>query len=144
MHSNVEPLWVDVKLTVALVSFVGFGVVSVTDVSGATVSTVKVVVAAVASVLPAGSIARTLIVCEPSASPEYVFELVQVEYPPASSWHWKVDPASVAENVTVAEVFFVAVAGAESIEVSGAVRSTVKVIDAGVASVLPAASVALT
>ena len=42
-------------------------------VSGGVVSTVQVRLAGLGSVLPAGSVARTVNVCEPSARPLYVW-----------------------------------------------------------------------
>jgi len=63
---------------------------------------------------------------------------------PESSLHSNVDPDSLEENVNVAEVDAVVPEGPESIVVSGAVASIVQVRVAGLASVLPAASTALT
>jgi len=64
--------------------------------------------------------------------------------------HSKVDPASVEENVNEADVLLTVPEGPESMAVFGGVVSgggavlTVQERVAGVASVLPAASVALT
>jgi hypothetical protein len=58
--------------------------------------------------------------------------------------HSKVAVASGDEKLTEAVVLFVGEDGDEVMEVSGAVRSTVKVVEAGVASVLPAVSFART
>jgi hypothetical protein len=63
-----------------------------------------------------------------------------------SSWHSKLEPASLEEKLKLAAVEEVVPDGPEVIEVWGAVvsgaASTVQVRLAGVASVLPAASVA--
>src|SRR5919106_1270778 len=53
-------------------------------------------------------------------------------------------PSSSAENVNVADVLLVSGSGPVSIDVSGAIVSTVQVCDAGEGSVLPAWSVACT
>ena len=63
---------------------------------------------------------------------------------PPSSWHSKVEPGSVAVNENDALVAFVGSAGVEVIDVSGGVVSIVQVKLAGLASVLPAGSVART
>ncbi len=64
--------------------------------------------------------------------------------PAPSRLHSKLEPASVDVKLKLAEVEFVAAGGADVIVVSGAVRSTVHVWLAGVASVFPAGSVART
>jgi hypothetical protein len=76
---------------------------------------------------------------------------VQLAQEPESSLHWKVEPLSVAEKPKLAAVDVVVPDGPELIVVSGAVVSaggasvcTVQLRVAGEASVLPAASVALT
>jgi hypothetical protein len=115
-------------------------------VSGMTVSTLNVREAGVASGLPAGSIARTWKVWEPSASELRLRGDVQAAKAPASSRHSKLAAPSGDEKLNVAE-FTVIVeppAGPESIEVSGATVSTVKLRLAGVASGLPAGSIART
>jgi hypothetical protein len=68
-HWNVEPASLETKLKLALVEALGSLGEAVMVVFGAAVSTVHVKVAALASTLPAGSIARTLNVCEPSVRP---------------------------------------------------------------------------
>ena len=68
---------------------------------------------------------------------------VQEPYEPESSAHSNVAPGSFEENTKVAVVRAVVVAGPSSIVVSGA-RSIVQAWVAGLASVLPAASVART
>ena len=105
----------------------------------------KVRVAGVASVLPTASVARKETVCEPLARSANVFGLPQVVKAALSSLHssllvspavpWK---AKVADLVRIVEP----AAGPESIVVSGAVVSTLNVRVAGVASMLPAASIA--
>jgi hypothetical protein len=61
-----------------------------------------------------------------------------------SSEHWKLEPASLEENVKLALVLLVTAGGPESIAVCGALESTVQLWAAGLASVLPAGSVART
>ena len=63
-----------------------------------------------------------------------------------SRLHWKVEPVSLEEKPKLAEALFTVLpeAGPEVMVVSGAVVSTVQVRLAGVPSVWPAASVALT
>jgi hypothetical protein len=76
---------------------------------------------------------------------------VQPTQDPESSLHWKVEPLSVALKPRLALVEVVVAGGLEVIVVLGAVvspggttASTVQLRVAGVASVLPAVSVALT
>ena len=69
---------------------------------------------------------------------------MQLEKPPPSSSHSKVEPPCVEENVNVAPVAFVGSFGVEPMDVFGGVVSTVHVNWAGEASVLPATSVART
>jgi len=114
-------------------------------VSGAVVSTNQVNVAGVASTLPARSIALTSNVWLVSERPGYVAGLVHAANPPPSSWHSVVLPASVAWNANVADVWLVGLAGVLVIDgAGGGAVSTTQVKLAGVASVLPAASVAVT
>ena len=70
--------------------------------------------------------------------------LVHVANAAPSSEHWKVLPDSLEVKLKLALVWLVALAGADVIVVSGGVRSIVHVKLAGVASVLPTASVART
>jgi hypothetical protein len=70
--------------------------------------------------------------------------LVQAANPAPSSWHSNVLPASVEVKLKLAEVAFVGLAGVAVMDVSGAAVSIVQVKLAGVASVLPAGSVART
>ena len=149
LHSNVEPAFVDVNANdgdALLVAPVGPRVIVV---SGAAVSTVNVRVAGVASTLPAASVARTENVYVPSASGPSVRGEVQLAYVPVaapgpSSLHSNVEPASVEVNVNDGDAPLVVPVGPPVIVVSGAAVSTVNVRVAGVASTLPAASVART
>src|SRR6266496_3923271 len=116
-------------------------------VSGGAVSTVKLREAGVGSVLPAASVARTRKVWEPSAR-----ALAGVCVSPGpeeapngseSKRHSKLAPGS-EEKPNDGEALVVSPEGPESIVVSGGAVSTVKLREAGVGSVLPAASVART
>jgi hypothetical protein len=69
---------------------------------------------------------------------------VQAEKAAPSKLHWKLDPASVDVKLKLGPVTFDGFVGPAVIVVSGAVRSTVQVWLAGVASVFPAGSVART
>jgi len=73
---------------------------------------------------------------------------VHVAYVPApagvSSLHWNVEPASVEVKANDCDVVFVSPATPSVIVVSGATESTVNDRVAGVASVLPAGSMART
>ncbi len=113
-------------------------------VTGAVRSIVQVSLAGVASVLPAGSVARTSKVWLPAPSAGEVKGLVQVVQEPPSMRHSKVEPGSLELKVKVGVVSLDGWAGVESRLVTGAVRSIVQVSLAGVASVLPAGSVART
>ena len=119
---------------------------------GAVVSTVQVELAGVASMFPAWSTARTSNLCEPSASEERLRGEVQA---PPGRRLGRVEPAleadatpeppvSVPEKAKLAEALLVSAGGPESIEVVGAVVSTVQVELAGVASMFPAWSTART
>ena len=113
-------------------------------VSGAVVSIVQVWLAGVWSVLPAVSVARTENVCEPSLRPVYVWPGNKPRSCPrrAGTRTWR--SGSSEENSNVASVELVGSNGPASIEVSGAVVSTVHVRVSGDWSVLPRASVART
>ena len=139
--SNSKAGW----LTLVATPSAGSAVVIVA--TGATVSTVKVTAAAEASVLPAMSVARTLKVCAPSASVSVVKGVTHEAQSPSSTWHSKV--ASVGSEELKAKVISVDLvrlpsAGPESMVVSGAVASSVKLRVAGVRSSLPARSTART
>ena len=95
--------------------------------------------------LPAASVARTWKVWLPAVSAgETVSGLVHDVQLPASTRHSKLEPLSEELNVKLGVVSLEGSAGFELIVVFGAVRSTVQVWLAGVASVLPAVSVART
>jgi len=89
-------------------------------------------------------VARTSRVCVPSARALVVCGVVHALQLPPSTRHSKVAPISLELNWKLGVVSFDGLDGLESIVVFGAVRSTVHVWDAGVASVLPAGSVART
>jgi hypothetical protein len=144
LHWNVEPASVEVKLKLAVVWFVGFAGPAVIVVFGAVRSTVQVCCAGEPSTFPAGSVARTLKVWLPPASPVYVWGDAHAAKAEPSRLHWNVEPASVDVKVKDAVVWFVGLVGALVTDVSGAVTSIVHVCEAGVASVFPAGSVART
>ncbi len=112
--------------------------------SGAVRSTVQAWVAGVGSRLPAASSARTSKVCGASVRPTYDFGLEQSAKAPPSSRHSKPGPASEAVNEKLAPVELDAAGGEDVIVVFAGVVSTVKMNEAGVASTLPATSVART
>ena len=122
----------------------GFAGVERNEVSGAVRSTVQAWVAGVGSRLPAASSARTSKVCGASVRPTYDFGLEQSAKAPPSSRHSKPGPASEAVNEKLAPVELDAAGGEDVIVVFAGVVSTVKMNEAGVASTLPATSVART
>src|SRR5215218_4235803 len=77
--------------------------------------------------LPAGSMARTWKVWEPSARPLRALGEVQAAKASLSSLHWKVVFGSLDEKEKLAEALLSVppAAGPESMKVSGAVRSAV-------------------
>jgi len=96
-------------------------------------------------------VALTWKVWEPVAKPVYFLGEEQALKAALSSLHSKVELASEEEKLNVALFCFMVPEGPESMVVSGGVvsrggggTSTVKVLEAGVASTLPAPSVALT
>src|SRR5687768_5838629 len=97
----------------------------------------------VGSTLPTLSVARTRNSCAPSPSDVYVTGEEQELNEPESSEHSNDEPGSFEEKMKVADVRAVVAAGPSLIVVSGA-RSTVQAWVAGLASVLPAASVVRT
>src|SRR3954462_8011347 len=113
---------------------VGGGIVTV----GGPRSIDQVWLADVASLFPAASIALTSNVWLPSASAAVVCGLVQPFQLPPSTRHSNGEPASDEWNVNTGVAVLSSAGGAESIVVSGAVKSTVQALDAGVASVFPA------
>lgn len=127
LHWNVEPASVEVKVNVETLELLFAGGPLVMVVSGRTVSMVHVYEAGVASTLPAGSMARTWKVCEPSASAPVANAEVQALNAEPSTLHWKVEPACVAvkENEDVAE--FEMSGGCAVMVVSGGIVSTVHV-----------------
>ena len=80
----------------------------------------------------------------PSASVGVVAGLVHAVQAPVSTRHWNVEPASSAENSKVGLALLDGSAGTTVKELSGATVSTVQVWAAGLASTLPAPSVART
>jgi hypothetical protein len=113
------------------------------------VSTVNDRVAGDASGVPRLSVARTENVYEPSASDVYARGEVHAAYVPVaapgpSSLHSKVEPGLVELKPNDGDELFVVPVGPLEIEVSGAEVSTVNDRVAGVASTLPAPSVART
>ncbi len=113
-------------------------------VSGATVSTVQVAEAGVGSGLPAASVAVTVTVCGPWARLEYDFGDVHEAAAAVSSLQVKLTSGSDAPNEIAALVLGTEPDGADVIVVSGTAVSTVKLAVAGVGSVLPASSLAVT
>jgi hypothetical protein len=122
------------------------------EVLGAVVSpdtcTVQPRVAGVGSVLPDVSTALTETVWPPGFKEEKDSDSAHVCQEAESSLHWKLEPLSLEEKPKFAVVDIVVPEGPATIEVLGGVVSpsarTVQVRLAGEASVLPAASVALT
>src|SRR5512133_3484994 len=130
----------------ALESAVDCTVESPTSICGAVAAaTVNDCVAGVASVLPAASVARTAMPCMPSVRPWVVHGLVHAAQAPESSWHWNVDPLSLAVKANVGVLSVVVPAGPDVIVVFGAVVSPAgaepTVIGFIVLSLSPSASV---
>jgi hypothetical protein len=113
-------------------------------VVGGAALTVHVREAGVESALPAASMARTSKVCTPLPSPEYAFGEVHVTKAARSSRHSNVESVSAEEKPKLADEEVEVPLGPDVIAVSGSVVSTVQVLLAGLASTLPAASVART
>ena len=143
-HSNVDGDSVEPRPKVGVAVALGLAGVGASDVFGAVRSTVQACAAGVASTLPAASSARTSNVCAASVSPVYDAGLEQSANAPPSIRHSKPGPASDAVNEKLALVEFDADGGEEVMVVFAGVVSTVNVNDAGVASTLPAASIART
>jgi hypothetical protein len=126
-HSNVDPGSLALNANVGVVSLVGFvGPLSIV-VFGAVRSIVQVKLAGDASVLPETSVARTSKVCVPSPSTAVVCGVVQLFQVPESMRHSKLEPGSEELKSNVGVVSFDGLEGVESIDVFGAVRSTVQV-----------------
>ena len=124
------------KVKVGVASEVGPTGPESTVVAGATVSTVKLRIAGVSSAFDAASTAFTSNVWEPSGNePAGVCESPGPEHgpkPASSILHRNVvELASVAEKVKVGLLSAVRPVGPESIAVSGAIVSTVKLRVAG-------------
>src|SRR5918999_1414523 len=113
-------------------------------VCGSVRSIVHVTAAGVPSVLPAASVALTSKVCEPALRPMYDLGEVHDVNAPASSLHSNVEPASLEVKLKLGSASLSGSEGEAVIVVCGSVRSIVQVKEAGEASTLPAASVALT
>src|SRR5215207_2507114 len=90
-------------------------------------SMVQLPVAGEPSVLPAGSVALTSNACGPSDSPVYDLGDEQAAKPPPSSWHSKLEFASVEVNSNTASVELTIPVGPSPIDVSGGAASMVKV-----------------
>jgi len=144
LHSKVDPDSVDVNENDADPELDNAGGADVIVVSGAVTSIVHENDDGDGSVLPAGSMARTLKVCNPSVSGPNVSPLVQAANGAPSTEHWNVAVLSVDENVNVGVELLDGLDGVESSDVSGERVSIVQVNDSGVKSVLPIESIALT
>ena len=143
-HSKVEPPWLALKEKLAAAEPLGSLGCAVIVVSGATVSIVQVKLAGEASVLPAVSVARTSKVCEPSARPGVALRAGAGGPGAAVEAALEARAALVDAKEKSGSAEFAGSFGCAVIDVFGAAVSTVQVNVAGVASVLPAASVART
>lgn len=133
----------ELKLKVGVLSLVSAGTVPSIAVEGGVVSTVKARVAGVWSALPTASTARTAKLCGPSPRLALVCgELHGLQPSPSSRHSNEAAPGPLKAKLGV--VSLTRPLGPESIDVSGAVVSIVKLTAAGVGSVLAAASVART
>jgi hypothetical protein len=142
---NVLPASVEVNEKLALVLLVGFVGFAVIVVFGATVSTLKLTVAAPTFV--AASVAVTTTLCAPSVRPAYAFGLVQLVAAPPSIAQvvvYGATPLETANTTFGLAVLIVDALTGELIVTTGRVVLIVQVKLAGVASALPAASVAAT
>src|SRR5918999_105786 len=101
---------------------------------GSVRSIVQVCEAGVASVFPAASVALTSKVCEPALRPVYDFGEVQAAKAPPSSWHSKLEPASLEVNEKLGSASLEGSLGEAVIVVLGSARSIVQVNEAGVGS----------
>ena len=104
-------------------------------------STVKLRAAGVGSRFPAGSVARTSNVWEPPSRDEVAVGELHDAYALESSLHSKLEPGSEEEKLKLGAGLLVAPLGPPTIVVFGGAVSTVKLRDAGVASVLLRGSV---
>src|SRR5687768_7634987 len=94
---------------------------------------VQVRVAGERSAFPAASLARTLKVCCPSASPSYVLGDAHVVKDPASSWHSNVEPASLEVNSKAASAVVTTPLGPAVMVVSGGDASAEPIVQVRVA-----------
>jgi hypothetical protein len=142
LQLNVLPASVEVNEKFAVVWLVGLAGCAVIVVFGAVVSTVNVTV--LEPTLLAASVALTTTVWLPSVSALYAFGLVQlVAAPPSIAQvvvYGATPPETVKTTLGLAVLIVEALTG-ELIETTGRAVLIVQVKLAGVASVLPAASV---
>ena len=132
-----------VKPKLGVVTLLGFVGVELKFVFGATISTVHVYVAGEVSTLPAVSIALTWKLCDPSESDGVVNGEVHTANADESSEHWKVE-VSLAVKPKLGVAAFDESEGVAVNDVSGAIVAILHVYVAGLASTLPAVSIALT
>ena len=143
-HSNVTFASPETNSKPAAVLTVVAGGPAVMIEPGGVVSTAHVWTAGVASVLPARSVARTRSSCDPTARPVYCLGELQALKAAPSSEHSNVEPASSELKPKLAVVLELAAPGFAPIVVCGALTSYSQVWLAGVASTLPAPSIART
>ena len=143
-HSKVAGVSVEPRVNVGVGFELELAGVARKDVFGAVRSIVQACVAGVGSRLPAASSARTSNMCAASVRPAYDAGLEQSAKAPPSRRHSNPGPASEAVNEKLALVELAAAGGEDVIDVSAAVVSIVKMNEAGLASTLPATSVART
>jgi hypothetical protein len=151
LHSNVAAGSSAEKLNVAVVNAVEPSGPEPIVVFGATVSTTTVRAFEAADVLPAASVAFAVYVCEPSATPLNVLLQLPTRFaadPPfdvaPSNTSTKLPTSASPPSVTVLLPIELPSGGLTMTGGAGAVTSIVQVRPAGVASVLPAGSVART
>ena len=142
LHEKVAEASFDDNANVALVSFVKGAGPAPIDAMGGVVSMVQVNDAG-AETFPAASLAVSVSVWVPSASPAKLAFVVQTAAGDPSSVHERVAPASSEESPKVAEVEFDGLRGADRIVATGGVVSTVHADEAG-AEKFPIVSVAVT
>ena len=122
LHSKLEPGSFALNWKLGVSSSVGPDGPAVIAAAGgvvSTVATVKVRLAADRSGLPAGSVAKTANVCEPSASAAVVKGVLQGVIGPLSTRQLKLEFASSDEKANVGVESFVVPDGPELIVVSG-------------------------
>ena len=123
LHSKVEPEMVEAKESEAELEFVALPGCDVIVVSGSVVSIVQAAEDGLESVLPAASLASTLNVWAPPASPEYVWGEAHDANAAPSREQRNVALASVDVKANVAVTDPVGFAGCAVIAVSGATLS---------------------